>query len=119
MNFKPSMGQVGTKMGNLLAGVMQSMRLRKWLWIAVAAVIVFQAYFVRELLAAEILFALGFAFIAALGALAYVLGSLGEHGLDWTEAGVRFVATNARRGYVAVEDLSGRAFRRTRSQQAQ
>jgi len=96
-----------------------SIRVRKGMWTIIALVIILQVYFVRELLAAELLFGMAFAVLLALGGVAYVLGSIGEHGLGWTEAGVRIVGISARRGYVALEELSSRAFRRVRSQSAQ
>lgn len=114
MDLKQYLGQIGTVAANLK----DSIRVRKGMWAILAVFIVLQAYFVRELLAAELLFGLAFAALLALGAVAYLLGTLGERSLDWTEAGVRFVATSARRGYGAVEELS-RTFRRLRSQQAQ
>lgn len=113
--MKQYLGQMGT----MISGVKQSVRVRKGMWTILAVFVVLQAYFVRELLAAELLFGLVFAALLALGAVAYVLGTVGERGLDWTEAGVRFVGASARRGYGAIEELSGRAFRRMRSQQAQ
>lgn len=108
------LGQIGA----VAARVKDSVRIRKGMWAVIAAFIVLQAYFVRELLAAELLFALVFVVLLALGGFAYILGTIGEHGLDWTEAGIRFISSSARRGYVAVEEL-GRTFRRLRSQQAQ
>jgi len=108
------MGQIGA----LMASIKDSIRIRKGMWTILAVFIVLQAYFVRELLAAEVLFALGFAALALLGAFAYFLGTLGERGLDWTEAGVRVVASSARRGFGALEEL-GRTFRRLRSESAQ
>jgi hypothetical protein len=100
------------------ASVKNSIRIRKGMWAILAVFVTLQAYFVRELLAAELLFALGFVVLLLLGAIAYFLGTLGERGLDWTEAGVRVVASSARRGYGALEEL-GRTFRRLRSQSAQ
>jgi hypothetical protein len=108
------MGQIGA----VIATLKDRIRIRKGMWVILAVVVVLQAYFVRELLAAELLFALGFAGLLALGGLAYLLGTLGERGLDWTEAGVRVVASSARRGYSALEEV-GRTFRRLRSQSAQ
>jgi len=68
--------------------------------------VVLQIYFVRELLAAELLFGLLFAVVLALGGVFYVVGAIGERGLDWTEAGVRVIAQSARRGYSAFEEFS-------------
>jgi hypothetical protein len=115
MDLKQYVNQIG----KIVAALRDSIRVRRGMWTVIAAFIVLQAYFVRELLAAELLFGLAFAILLALGAVAYALGTIGERGLDWTESGVRFVAANARRGYLVVEEFSGRAFRRTRSQQAQ
>ncbi len=86
-----------------------------------AVFLILQIYFVRELLAAELLFGLAFAVLLAFGALFYVVGAIGERGLDWTEAGVRAIAPYARRGYVALEDLSRKSFRNPhpRSESAQ
>jgi hypothetical protein len=88
------------------------------MWTLLAVFIILQAYFVRELLAAELLFGLAFSVLFVLGGLAYLLGTIGERGLDWTETGIRVVASSARRGYGAIEDL-GRSFRRMRSESAQ
>ncbi len=84
-----------------------------------AVFLILQIYFVREILAAELLFGLGFAVLLALGVLFYVVGAIGERGLDLAEVGVRAVTPWARRGYVALEDLSRRSFRHPRSESAQ
>jgi hypothetical protein len=78
-----------------------------------------QIYFVRELLAAEMLFALAFAVVLVIGGAAYLLGALGERGLDLTEAGIRVLARSARRGYGLVDELSRKPFRHPRSESAQ
>jgi hypothetical protein len=85
----------------------------------VAVIAVLQAYFVRELLAAELLFIVGFAVLFVLGGIAYLLGALGERGLDLAEAGVRVAGVSARRGYSAIEDISRKSFRHARSESAQ
>ena len=46
---------------------------RKWMWWFLAVVVAFQLYFVRELLAAFALFAMGFAAIAFVVASVYML----------------------------------------------
>lgn len=85
---------------------------RKWMWWFLGAVVAFQLYFVRELLAAFALFAMGFA------AIAFVIGSLYMLQKVW-EAGVQRLADSqhpvvdlARRGVNAVEDLARRPLRR-------
>jgi hypothetical protein len=80
---------------------------------------VLQLYFVRELLAAEILFAIGFLSLVLLGGMLYVLGAIGERGFDLTEAGVHILAVSARRGYALLEEMSRKALRPTHSGSAQ
>ena len=64
-----------------------------------AVLFTLQKYFVRELLAAELLFGLGFAILLLLGGIIYLVGAIGERGLGWTEAGIRVIADSTRRGY--------------------
>ena len=78
---------------------------RRIVW-ALAVIAILQAYFVRELIAAELLFGMAFAAIFLFVALCYTLGSAWEYGAAWGEIGVRAIATSARRGYVALEYVS-------------
>jgi hypothetical protein len=110
-----AMGQIGLFVG----GIVEKAKLRKGMLLAIAIVCVLQAYFVRELLAAELLFALGFAVLLTLGAIAYVIGAIGERGLDLAEVGVHVAADSARRGYSLVEEISRKSFRHPRSESAQ
>ena len=82
----------------------------------VAVLFFLQLYFVRELLAAELLFALGFGVFFVLGGLFYAIGAISERGFDWTELGVRVIASSARRGYAALEEISRKPFRHPRSE---
>jgi hypothetical protein len=70
-----------------------------------------QIYFLRELLAAELLFGLAFAVLLSLGGIFYIVGALGERGLDWADVALRAIGRSTRRGYVAVEELSKKSFR--------
>jgi hypothetical protein len=101
------------------AAVSQSRKVRDRVLSALVILVVLQVYFVRELLAAELLFGLLFAALLLLGGICYVVGVIGERGLDWAEAGVRVVAQSARRGYSGLEELSKRSFRHPRSESAQ
>jgi hypothetical protein len=74
---------------------------------------------VRELLAAELLFGVAFGALLIIGGTAYLLGAIGERGLDVTEAGIRVLARSARRGYSMVDELSRKQFRHPRSESAQ
>jgi hypothetical protein len=72
---------------------------RKGMMTVVAVFFVLQFYFVRELLAAELLFGLGFAVLLVVGGLSYLIGSAGERGLELAEVGVRVIRDSARRGF--------------------
>ncbi|MGA8143781.1 MAG: hypothetical protein WB987_07830 [Candidatus Acidiferrales bacterium] len=99
--------------------VVEKAKVRKGLVASLAIFFVFQLYFVRELLAAELLFAGGFAVLLVLGGLAYLVGSLGERGLDFAEVGVRVIGDSARRGFNSLEEISRKPFRHPRSESAQ
>lgn len=91
---------------------------RKWVLTAVALFFVLQLYFVRELLAAELLFGVAFGIVFLIVAAFYIVGTIGERSLGLTEAGVRALAQSARRGYAGIEDLSKRPFHRPHSESA-
>jgi hypothetical protein len=103
---------------------------RKWMWWFLAVVVAMQLYFVRELLAAFALFALGFAVIGlAIGglyllhqgwALAVERVAESEHpAVVYLKRGANSAEGLARRGAVATlvgaEELAKRAIRRAGS----
>lgn len=100
-------------------GASKKAGLRKTLWWTLGIIVVLQLYFVRELLAAEMLFGLGFIALFVLVGIVYLLGIIGERGLAWSEAHVRVVADSAKRGLSMVEEVSRRPFRNPRSESAQ
>lgn len=85
---------------------------RKWMWGILGTIAALQAYFVRELLAAFALFALGFL------AIAVVIGSLYMMHRAWALTVERAansqhpVMVAVRHGVDSVEDLARRPFRR-------
>jgi len=99
--------------------VAEKAKVRKGMLSLVAVIAIFQLYFVRELAAAELLFGLVFAFLLVLGGIAYLIGTIGERGLDLTESGIRVLAESARRGYNGLEEISRKPFRHPRSESAQ
>jgi hypothetical protein len=94
-------------------------KVRKRVALAVVVLVVLQLYFVRELIAAEVLFGLGFLALLTLGGLFYLVGAVGERSFNLMEAGVRAAAPVARRGYAKVEEISKKPFRHPRSESAQ
>ncbi len=62
--------------------IVQKARVCRWVLVVLAVIFLLQFYFVRELLAAGLFFALGFAVVLALGGPAYLIGSAG---VSWLE----------------------------------
>src|SRR6478736_516477 len=85
---------------------------RKWMWWFLGVVLALQLYFVRELLAAFALFALGFAAIAFVVVSLYMLQKAWETGVQRVADSRHPVVDMARRGVNAVEDLARRPLRR-------
>ena len=85
---------------------------RKWMWWFLGVVIALQLYFVRELVAAFALFALGFAAIAFVVMSLYMLQKAWEAGVQRVADSQHPVVDMARRGVNAVEDLARRPLRR-------
>jgi energy-coupling factor transporter transmembrane protein EcfT len=112
--MRATLGQLKTH----LATITRTAKIRKWYAAIVAVFIILQLYFVRELIAAELLFSLGFAVLLVLAGIFYVLGAIGERGLDLTEVGARTLAHSARRGYSKFEEISKKPFRHPRSESA-
>lgn len=82
------------------------------MWWFLGVVLALQLYFVRELLAAFALFALGFAAIAAAVVSVYMLQKVWEAGVQRAADSRHPVISLARRGVNAVEDLARRPLRR-------
>lgn len=103
----------------LVKAATKEAKIRKRLAVGLLVLLVLQLYFVRELIAAEILFGLGFLVLLTLGGIFYLVGAIGERSLDWIEAGARAAAPVARRGYARIEEISKKPFRHPRSESAQ
>jgi len=103
----------------LASSFWQNKKVRNRVGWGLAIFLVLQLYFVRELIAAELLFGMLFAFMFALAALFYVVGTVGVNGRGWAEAGARVVASSARRGYSTFEEISKKPFRHPHSESAQ
>lgn len=107
------------RLNAFVAVVTAKAKLRKGTLTALGFFFFLQVYFVRELLAAELLFGVVFGVLLIIGATAYLLGAIGERGLDVAEAGIRVLARSARRGYSLVDEVSRKSFRHARSESAQ
>jgi len=89
---------------------------RKWIWIFLGTIAALQLYFVRELLAAFAIFALGFALIGALIASLYLFQKTWEAGVARLAASRHPLVLAARRTVAAAEDWARRPVRRPGSQ---
>ena len=105
-------------MGKSSARLVHNKQFRKWFISSLVVLFVLQLYFVREMLAAEVLFGMFFVVLMVLFGIFYAVGAMGERGLDLAEAGIRVAARSARWSYSALEDLSKRQFRHRHSQSA-
>ena len=81
---------------------------RKWLWVFLGTVLVGQLYFVREMLAALVLFAILFAICGTVAGVIYLLGRAGESTISAAEP-------LARKSFAYAEEISRKAFRRPHS----
>jgi hypothetical protein len=98
--------------------VAKQAKVRKGLIAILAAFLVLQLYFVRELLAAELLFGLLFAVVLAIGGIVYALGTFSERAIDAGEVGVRVIAISTRRGYQLAEAITKKSARYLNSESA-
>ncbi len=87
-------------------------RARKWLWIALGTFAALQLYFVREMLAALMLFTGIFIVCAVLALVLYLV----ERASRW---GVLAAGHQAKRAISAAEEISKKQLRRPRSEPAQ
>jgi hypothetical protein len=113
-----SMTRVWEQLKAASPGVLRQAKIRKWLVSGLVVLFIFQLYFVREMLAAEVLFGMGFAVLLVLCSIFYVVGAIGERGLDLAEAGIRVAARSARWGYSTLEEISKRQYRHPHSESA-
>jgi len=90
---------------------------RKWMWWLLGSIAALQLYFVRELLAALALFALGFLAIAGAIVALYTLQRAWAVTVDRVADSRHPVMIAVRHGIYSVEELARRPFRRPGSEQ--
>ena len=84
---------------------------RRWtrlLWLAAAAFLIFQFYYIQEMLAVPVIFAGIFIVFAIIAGIVYAVGRAGESTITAAEP-------VARRGIELAEEVSKKTFRRPRS----
>jgi hypothetical protein len=91
---------------------------RKWLLLGLAALVAVQIYYVQEMLAALLLFSVAFALVGAVLLILFTLDRASQWALGWTEVRAVGAVRVARRGWVALEEVSKKPLHRLRSQTA-
>lgn len=86
-------------------------KIRKPLLRVLAVLLILQIYFVRELIVAEALFAIGFIVVMAIVGICYALGTVGLKSIDLTETGMRLAAQGARRSVDMIEVMARNSIR--------
>ena len=79
-------------------------KIPKWMWIGLAALIALQIYYVREMLAALLIFAVLFAFGAAIAFVLFLFDQASQKTVEWAEPQAKRAAHAARRGVAHVEE---------------
>jgi hypothetical protein len=92
---------------------------RKWLWWCLALLAAMQLYFVREILAAYLLFTIGFILVAAMVAGVYILQTAWEMALSHATRYTGPVLSLVRRSWGYAEVVTKRPLRRPGSQPVQ
>jgi hypothetical protein len=92
--------------------VFSERKARKWLWIALGALVALQLYFVQEMVAALMLFTGIFIVCAIIALVLYLVDRASRWGLG-------LAGSQAKRALVAAEEISKKQLRRPRSEPAQ
>jgi hypothetical protein len=94
-----------------LSTMFSERKARKWLWVGLAAFVALQIYFVQEMVVALVLFTGLFVLCALFALVLYLLDVAGRWGLGVAEQ-------QAKRAFVAAEEISKKQLRRPRSEPA-
>ena len=85
-------------------GWLRNKKVQKWLWLGLAAFIAIQIYYVREMLAALLIFAVLFGFGAVVEFVLFVLDKASQRTVEWAEPQAKRAAHAAHRGLVHLEE---------------
>jgi hypothetical protein len=89
---------------------------RKWLWVSLAVFGALQMYFVQEMIAAMILFSIGFVVVGAIALFLYLFDRASQRTVAWAEPQTLRAARLARKAIVRAEEVSRKQLLRQRSQ---
>lgn len=95
---------------------------RKWLWISLAGFVAVQIYFVRELVAAMIIFSAVFVIGAVVALVIYLVDRASQKTVQWAEPqtarAAQAAAHAARNAMIRAEEFSKKQLHRQRSETA-
>jgi hypothetical protein len=91
---------------------------RKWMWFGLAALAAIQLYYVQEMLAALLIFAVLFAVVSAVALTVYLLDRAGERALDWAEPYATKAAHAVAGQWPSLDEAKKRLLRRPHSETA-
>lgn len=101
-----------------VATLLKDKKVQKWMWVGLSAFVAFQVYFVRELLAALLLFTVAFLVFAVIALVLYLLDQGSRWGFDRVSALAQSSLALAGHTWVRLEDLTKRQIHRIRSEPA-
>jgi hypothetical protein len=79
---------------------------RKWIWIGLASLVAIQIYYVREMLAALVIFTVVFALMAAVAVVLFLLDRASQRTVAWVEPQAKQAAVLAHRAWSAAEPMA-------------
>ena len=81
----PADGQVGAPASLATLDVRMHKKSRKWIWYGFAALAALQLYYVREMVAALLIFSVLFFMVSVLALVVYLLDWASESAIDWAQ----------------------------------
>jgi hypothetical protein len=91
---------------------------RKWMWFGLAALAAVQIYYVQEMLAALLIFAVLFAVVSVVALTVYLLDRAGESALDWVEPHAAKAAHAVAGQWTFLDEAKKKLLRRPHSETA-
>jgi hypothetical protein len=79
-----------------------------WIWLAVAALVALQVYYVQEMLAALFIFSILFVVVCVVLLVIFLLDRASQRTVSWAGPGAARVAQAARHGVAFAEELTGK-----------
>ena len=72
-----------------LPALLRAIARTKWIWIGLAAILALRVYYIREMIAALVIFSVLFAAVAIVALAVFLVDRLSQQIVIWAEAGIR------------------------------